>query len=92
MLSIDVSRQARKFVDGLPIKHQQQVVGAIQQLAAVPYPHDSKQLSGKYSFLRRLTVGEYRVVYRVQESMVLIDLVAKRNDDMIYRLLKDKYR
>jgi mRNA interferase RelE/StbE len=42
-----------------------------------------------YSFLR-VDIGEYRVVYRVENDCLMVACVGKRNDDEVYRLLKRK--
>lgn len=90
MLKIETSRQASKFTRKLPPKHQRQIVAAIDRLLLTPYPHDSIQMQGLYSHLRRVSVGEYRIVYHVVENIISIDVIGKRNDDEVYRLLKMK--
>lgn len=52
-----------------------------------PYPQDSKVLMG-YPAYRRVSVGEYRIVYRVVDDILLISLIGKRNDDEVYKKLK----
>ena len=52
-----------------------------------PEPHDSRLLKGSRSGNRRVDVGEYRVVYRVEDERVLILVAGKRNDDEVYRQL-----
>ncbi len=48
-------------------------------------PADSKALQG-YPFWRA-DVGEYRIVYRVEENCLKVALVDKRNDDEVYKKL-----
>jgi len=50
-----------------------------------PEPPDSSQLIG-YPY-RRADIGEYRIIYRVEEDCLKVALVGKRNDDEIYRQL-----
>ena len=33
----------------------------------------------------RLDAGEYRIVYRLEDDVIWIDVVGKRNDDAVYR-------
>jgi len=47
---------------------------------------DSLKLKG-YSY-HRADVGEYRIIYSVQEQTLEILLIDKRNDDQIYKQLK----
>ena len=62
-------------------------MGAILSLLGNPCPADSEKLAG-FDF-RRKDVGEYRIVYRVEESQILkIAETGKRNDDDVYRRLK----
>jgi len=51
-----------------------------------PEPTESSQLIG-YPY-RRADIGEYRIVYRVEEDCLKVALVGKRNDDEVYRQLK----
>jgi len=52
-------------------------------------PADSKKLA-EYSDLYRVSIGKYRIVYRflVDEDLVEVILVGKRNDDEVYKQLK----
>ncbi|MBS1958376.1 MAG: hypothetical protein JST80_02795 [Bdellovibrionales bacterium] len=52
-----------------------------------PEPHDS-QVSKGHAPLRRVDVGEYRIIYIVEGDVLKIALVGKRNDDEIYKQLK----
>ena len=86
MLKLQLTRDAQKFLDTLPPKQFRQVVQKVFTLLADPRPHDSKELKG-YPFLRT-DIGEYRIIYDVQndETLRLIRL-GKRNDDEVYRKL-----
>jgi mRNA interferase RelE/StbE len=52
---------------------------------ANPKPHDSKELKGQP--YRRTDIGEYRIIYRVEENVLKIALVGKRNDSAVYKKL-----
>lgn len=51
-----------------------------------PRPHDSRALKAGKN-LRRVDIGEYRVVYRVEDESLLVLVAGKRNDDAVYRML-----
>ena len=85
MLKLSVSKKARRFLDDLPSKQFRQIVKKIFSLREDPRPHDSEQLKG-YPFLRN-DVGEYRIIYDVQEDTLRLILVGKRNDYDVYRQL-----
>jgi mRNA interferase RelE/StbE len=88
MLRIDISRRAEKFIETLPAKQKRQITAKILELASNPQPHDSIQVKGFPQF-RRTSVGEYRIIYFVKDSVVLVVVLAgRRNDDDIYKQLK----
>jgi mRNA interferase RelE/StbE len=88
MLKIEISKRAEKFIRNLPAKQARQIAFKLNELRTDPEPHDSQKLKG-YEVYRRADVGEYRIVYFVRESVVLIIvLVGKRNDDEVYKQLK----
>ncbi len=88
MLKIEISRRADKFIDSLPAKQKRQITSKILELSNNPEPHDSIQVKG-YKQFRRTSVGEYRIIFQVQDStLLIIVLVGKRNDDDIYKQLK----
>lgn len=88
MLSLDLSRQAAKFLQGLPAKHARQIGGKIVALRENPEPPDSSMMKGEASLYRRTDIGEYRVVYRVEDETLRVFVIGKRNDDEVYRLLR----
>jgi mRNA interferase RelE/StbE len=53
-----------------------------------PEPNDSKQLVNYYPY-RRADQGEYRFIYKVEGEIIYILLVGKRNDDEVYRKMRD---
>ncbi|MBC7754412.1 MAG: type II toxin-antitoxin system RelE/ParE family toxin [Moraxellaceae bacterium] len=88
MLKIEISKRAEKFIRKLPAKQKRQIITKIMSLRLNSEPHDSIQLKG-HDFYRRTDIGEYRIIYYVRESVVLIILlVGKRNHDEVYKQLK----
>jgi len=88
MLKIDISKRAVKFIDSLPAKQKKQITTKIFELSNNPEPPDSIQVKGFPQF-RRTSVGEYRIIYQVDNKIILvIVLVGRRNDDDIYKQLK----
>ena len=86
MLLLDITHQAKDFLTQLDPKQFRQVVKKIFALMEDPKPGDAKPLHG-YSYWRA-DIGEYRIVYRVEENTLKIALVDKRNDDEVYKKLK----
>ena len=87
MLKIDLSKRAKKFLEKLPPKQARQLTLKILDLRTNPEPPDSSKLKG-YDHYRRTDFGEYRIIYFVNQDVLMIFLVGKRNDDEIYRQLK----
>ena len=88
MRNLVLHRAVLKELPGLPAKQYRQVVSAIFDLLVDPAPHYSKPLVG--SIYSRITVGEFRVVYRADDAAVYIAAFGKRNDGEIYRMLERK--
>jgi mRNA interferase RelE/StbE len=76
MLKIEISKRAAKFIGKLPAKQARQVALKISELRKNPEPKDSLKLKG-HDLYRRTDVGEYRIVYFVRESVVLVILCWK---------------
>ncbi len=87
MLKINIAKRAQKFLRQLPPKHGRQISAKLFQLRNEPYPNDAKQLVG-YPHWWRATAGEYRIIYRVADDTLFIEIVGKRNDDEVYRQLR----
>jgi mRNA interferase RelE/StbE len=86
VLPLSLSRASVRFLDTLPPKQYRQVTRKIIMLMAEPKPADAERLRGfEYS---RVTAGEYRIIFDVQDGLLRIVAVGKRNDDEVYRLLR----
>ena len=84
MRDVDLSRDAEKALRRLPPKHRAQVASKLLALRSDPRPADAKKLLGFEFF--RVTVGEYRIVYRHDARLVEVLLIEKR--DAVYRVLR----
>ena len=70
MLKLDLSKQSLKFVHDLPPKQFRQVLNKILELMSNPYPLDSIKLKG--SPYKRTDIGEYRIIYNVENDCVKV--------------------
>jgi mRNA interferase RelE/StbE len=91
MLTIDLSRQAAAFLQGLTAKQARQIAERLQALAINPNALPTEQLKG-YAPMRRLRSGEFRIIYALVEEGLQIRLIGKRNDDDIYKALERGWR
>ena len=82
---VQIGKKSLKFLARLPEKHFLQIQRRILELAENPRPHDSQTLRGSRYF--RLDQGEYRVIYDIQNQVLVIVIIkiGKRNDDEVYR-------
>jgi mRNA interferase RelE/StbE len=86
LFTVHLSRNAEKFLDRLPNKHFGQIDRRLEMLKTNPRPHDSIQLTDRDKE-RRFDVGEYRVLYEVDDEIRIVDVfkIAPRKDKRIYK-------
>jgi mRNA interferase RelE/StbE len=89
--SISLSRDAVDFVEGLPAKQRRQIAERLERLMQAPMDLPSEQLRG-FAPLRRLKAGEYRIIYSIEDDMIFVRLIGKRNDDEIYKALERAWK
>lgn len=80
MYRIVIKKQAKKFIDRLPLNERRRVVAAIEQL---PNGEDIKKLKG-HSDLLRLRVGDYRIIYTVDHGELIVMVIDIGNRGQIY--------
>ena len=78
---IEVTKPAEKSLLKLPERERGAIRDKIDALADNPRPHGSKKLKGAGD-LHRIRSGDYRVIYRIQDRLLLIVVVrvAHRRD------------
>lgn len=78
MYRIILKKKAKKFIDKLPKNEKIRIVHALEQL---PNGEDTKTLKG-YTDLFRLRVGNYRIIYKIDngECIILVIDVGNRGD------------
>ena len=65
---------------------QRQVVAKLERLADNPRPPGSKKLEGTED-LYRVRVGDHRIVYRIEEQVLLVLVVRVAHRSDVYRRL-----
>ncbi len=80
MYQIIIKKKAKKFIDKLPTNEKKRVVSAIEQL---PNGDDIKRLKG-HDDLLRLRVGNYRIIYTVDNGKLVICIIDAGNRGDIY--------
>lgn len=88
MKRLDITKDAHGFLKEMQVKQFRQVGQKVLSLLADPTPNDAAPLKG-YDYWRA-DVGEYRIVYKFDDETVYVILIAKRNDDEVYKKLGQK--
>ena len=78
------ARSARQELEELPRRVAERILAGIEALAENPRPHGCRKLQGP-SQLWRIRVGEYRVIYAVDDSKRTVDIVVIRHRSDAYR-------
>ena len=80
---LDLTNKAFKFLEILESKQCKQVAIKMLSLLRDPYPNDSELLKG--ARYRRVDIGEYRIIYDVQDNVIQILAIGPRNDGAVYK-------
>ncbi len=86
MLKLDITHDCLKFLRLLEAQQCRQGVMTLLNPLHTPEPRDSAPLTG-FPY-RRVDIGEYRIIYRVDGDMLKVPLIGKRYDDEVYRALR----
>lgn len=78
--SLVIKKQAKKFIDGLPLPDRKRIADALSKL---PNDGDIKKLQG-HADLFRLRVGTYRIIYTVDHGKLIVCVVDAGNRGQIY--------
>ena len=81
--SIRIKNSAAKELARIAEPDRTRIITAIDSLAE--NPHRGTLLKGDLSGLRRIRVGDYRVVYEVSESELLVLFIRVRHRREVYR-------
>jgi len=78
------ARSARKDLEGLDRPLQIRSLAKIEALAHLPRPAGCVKLSGRNS-LWRIRIGDYRVVYDIDDNHRRVDVMLIRHRREVYR-------
>jgi mRNA interferase RelE/StbE len=80
---ITVLRTAVKSVERLTKEVQDRVIDAIAELAKTPRPSGAKKLVARDAM--RIRVGDYRIIYEVDDAMKTVQVVVVSHRKDAYR-------
>ncbi len=81
--SIGFTRSARKELEALPNQLIQRIFHKIESLATNPRPTGCAKLKGAAD-LWRIRIGDYRVIYSIEDRLIQIEIIAVRHRSEVY--------
>jgi mRNA interferase RelE/StbE len=78
------AHSARKELEALPRNIARRILEKVELLMSDPRPSGSKKLRG-HSSLWRIRVGDYRVIYSIDDDNLIIDISVIRRRSEAYR-------
>jgi mRNA interferase RelE/StbE len=83
LYTVRVRRSAAKEIEQLDFPVQQRIAAAIDGLAAEPRPRACLKLAGPAD-LWRVRIGDYRIVYQIDDVERLVRIVVVRHRSKAY--------
>ena len=80
---VEVKPSARKELTGLPDKLIARILPRLENLASNPRPSGCKKLKGGDNEWR-IRVGDYRVVYTIDDAKLLVEVTRIRHRSEVY--------
>ena len=80
---IVIERSAAKNLARITSPHRERITEAIRALSSAPRPSGAKKLSGRDAW--RIRVGEYRVLYEIDDKALTILVVVVGPRQNVYR-------
>ena len=80
---ISIKKSALKALSKIELAQRQQLVDAIEKLKTNPAA--GSVLKGEFSGLRRIRIGDYRIVYEVQNEQLVILVIRIAHRREVYR-------
>ncbi|MGI8639307.1 MAG: type II toxin-antitoxin system RelE family toxin [Pyrinomonadaceae bacterium] len=80
---ITFARSARKELEALSNSLIQRIFPKIEALTVEPRPSGCRKLQG-FENLWRIRIGDYRVIYSVDDNLRIVDVVAVRHRRQAY--------
>ena len=79
---IEIKKSATKEIEKLPKSILKRVIEKIQSLRTEPRPHGCKKLTADEKY--RVRVGDYRILYRIEDEVLVVIVVKVRHRKDIY--------
>ncbi|MDR0738216.1 MAG: type II toxin-antitoxin system RelE/ParE family toxin [Prevotellaceae bacterium] len=86
MYSIHIKKKAEKQLAALPLNVANRIVAVIDGLATNPRPASNTKLQG-YTNVYRIRIGNYRIIYSVEDAILMIEVIKIGHRQSVYRRL-----
>ena len=74
MYKIEITKHALKEILSLPTKTSKLISKTIENLSINTRPQGCKKLKGEKEYLWKVRVGDYRVIYDIQDKVEIIEI------------------
>ncbi|HEX9652512.1 MAG TPA: type II toxin-antitoxin system RelE/ParE family toxin [bacterium] len=81
--TVRIKKSAEKELDSLPERIHKRIIASLLSLAENPRPNTVKKLRGREGY--RIRVGDYRILYTVDDSHKTIEVYSAGHRKDIYR-------
>lgn len=86
--SISISKSAVKELDSLPSKTHDKIIDHIREIEENPRLFGAEKLRGIDAY--KLRVGNYRIVYKINDSEKEVEIVMVEDRKQVYQRLRRK--
>jgi mRNA interferase RelE/StbE len=83
MYAVKFTNSAQKQLQKLPSNIQNKIVQKVQELSKEPRQHGYKKLAGREGY--RVRVGDYRVIYFINDDVLTILIIDIDHRKQIYK-------
>ena len=84
MYTIEIAPAAERALKKLSVDIQKRIIKALLKLEEEPRPSGVKKLSGEDD-IYRILVGDYRIIYQIQDSVLVVLVVKVGHRRDVYR-------
>jgi len=81
--TVRIERTPRKFLKTVQISDRKRIDAALMLLAENPIPPKAKKLSARDGY--RIRVGDYRIIYEIQNNILVVLIIDIGHRREIYR-------
>ncbi|NJM72731.1 MAG: type II toxin-antitoxin system RelE/ParE family toxin [Scytonema sp. RU_4_4] len=81
---VEITPTAKRQIKKLPLDVLQKVVAKLEELAIEPCPDGVTKLEGSEN-LYRVRLGKYRIIYEIQDGLLLVTIVKVKHRKDVYR-------